>query len=357
MLGLNGIEAQQGAMIKAQADMIKMELSGQLWWKAVWATITTPIKLILSPIFIIVDLLNAIWSLMTGNIGGAFESGGRAASRLNVFGEAATYWGAWAETEGTDFNAIGQSATDSYNRTNYGNVEQSALGGYQPTHYLDANASQDRRESVGGGYSGGQPPRGGYSDHRESQTHYTNANRGSYHFMNSGGGPGEGGGIQFNPLGTITGLLSSILGVLVNGLLIGGGIYGIYKLIKSDFNFKDLGAGILNTIKDKGSSLLYDVFEVDGISSKATDILGKFFNLDGIKKRVSGISAPATEDEKGNLIEAWVSTNESHVIEGLAPGKSDSLKEDENNPEYKELVEKLKEMKERLERNKANYIV
>ena len=301
VLGLNGIEAQQGAMIKAQADMIKMELSGQLWWKAVWATITTPIKLILSPIFIIVDLLNAIWSLMTGNIGGAFESGGRAASRLNVFGEAATYWGAWAETEGTDFSAIGQSATDSYNRTNYGNVEQSASGGYHPTHYLDANASQDRRESVGGGYSGGQPPRGGYSDHRESQTHYTNANRGSYHFMNSGGGPGEGGGIQFNPLGAITGLLSSILGVLVNGLLIGGGIYGIYKLIKSDFNFKDLGAGILNTIKDKGSSLLYDVFEVDGISSKATDILGKFFNLDGIKKRVSGISAPATEDEKGNL--------------------------------------------------------
>ena len=301
VLGLNGIEAQQGAMIKAQADMIKMELSGQLWWKAVWATITTPIKLILSPIFIIVDLLNAIWSLMTGNIGGAFESGGRAASRLNVFGEAATYWGAWAETEGTDFSAIGQSATDSYNRTNYGNVEQSASGGYHPTHYLDANASQDRKESVGGGYSGGQPPRGGYSDHRESQTHYTNANRGSYHFMNSGGGPGESGGIQFNPLGTITSLLSSILGVLVNGLLIGGGIYGIYKLIKSDFNFKDLGAGILNTIKDKGSSLLYDVFNVDGISGKATDILGKFFNLDGIKKRVSGISGPATEDEKGNL--------------------------------------------------------
>ena len=301
VLGLNGIEAQQGAMIKAQADMIKMELSGQLWWKAVWATITTPIKLILSPIFIIVDLLNAIWSLMTGNIGGAFESGGRAASRLNVFGEAATYWGAWAETEGTDFSAIGQSATDSYNRTNYGNVEQSASGGYHPTHYLDANASQDRKESVGGGYSGGQPPRGGYFDHRESQTHYTNANRGSYHFMNSGGGPGESGGIQFNPLGTITGLLSSILGVLVNGLLIGGGIYGIYKLIKSDFNFKDLGAGILNTIKDKGSSLLYDVFNVDGISGKATDILGKFFNLDGIKKRVSGISGPATEDEKGNL--------------------------------------------------------
>ena len=301
VLGLNGIEAQQGAMIKAQADMIKMELSGQLWWKAVWATITTPIKLILSPIFIIVDLLNAIWSLMTGNIGGAFESGGRAASRLNVFGEAATYWGAWAETEGTDFSAIGQSATDSYNRTNYGNVEQSALGGYHPTHYLDANASQDRKESVGGGYSGGQSPRGGYVDHRESQTHYTNANRGSYHFMNSGGGPGESGGIQFNPLGTITGLLSSILGVLVNGLLIGGGIYGIYKLIKSDFNFKDLGAGILNTIKDKGSSLLYDIFKVDDISGKATDILGKFFNLDGIKKRVSGISGPATEDEKGNL--------------------------------------------------------
>ena len=301
VLGLNGIEAQQGAMIKAQADMIKMELSGQLWWKAVWATITTPIKLILSPIFIIVDLLNAIWSLMTGNIGGAFESGGRAASRLNVFGEAATYWGAWAETEGTDFNAIGQSATDSYNRTNYGNVEQSASGGYHPTHYLDANASQDRRESVGSGYSGGQPPRGGYVDHRESQTHYTNANRGSYHFMNSGGRPGESGGIQFNPLGTITGLLSSILGVLVNGLLIGGGIYGIYKLIKSDFNFKDLGAGILNTIKDKGSSLLYDIFKVDDISGKATDILGKFFNLDGIKKRVSGISGPATEDEKGNL--------------------------------------------------------
>ena len=267
VLGLNGIEAQQDSMIKAQADMIKMELSGQLWWKAVWSTITTPIKLILSPIFIIVDLLNAIWSLMTGNIGGAFESGGRAASRLNVFGEAATYWGAWAETEGTDFNAIGQSATDSYNRANYGNVEQPASGGYHPTHYLNANQGQDRREAF---------------------THYTDANRGSYHFMN-GGGPGESGGIQFNPLGTITGLLSSILGVLVNGLLIGGGIYGLTKLLKSDFNFKDLGSGILSTIRGEGSNLLGNIFNIDGIKGGATNVLSKFFNLDGIKGLGSSI--------------------------------------------------------------------
>ena len=262
VLGLNGIEAQQGAMIKAQADMVKMELSGQLWWKAVWSTITTPIKLILSPLFIITDLLSAIWSFMTGNWGDAFDKAGKAGSRLNVFGEAATYWGAWAETEGTDFNAIGQGATDSYNRANYGNVEQPASGGYHPTHYIDSNQGQDRREAF---------------------THYTDANRGSYHFMNAGG-PGQGGsGIQFNPLGTITGLLSSILGVLVNGLLIGGGIYGIYKLIKSDFSFKALGEGILSTIKGEGSNLLYDIFNVESINGKATDILGKFFNLDGIK--------------------------------------------------------------------------
>ena len=58
----------------------------------------------------------------------------------------------------------------------------------------------------------------------------------------------------------------------------------------------------------------------------------------------------------GGVLEQEYSYEQLVNPEGLAPGKSDSLKEDENNPEYKELVEKLKEMKERLERNKANYI-
>ena len=59
----------------------------------------------------------------------------------------------------------------------------------------------------------------------------------------------------------------------------------------------------------------------------------------------------------GGVLEQEYSYEQLVNTEGLAPGKSDSLKEDENNPEYKELIEKLKEMKERLERNKANYIV
>ena len=251
VLGLNGIEAQQDSMIKAQADMIKMELSGQLWWKAVWSTITTPIKLILSPIFIIVDLLNAIWSLMTGNIGGAFESGGRAASRLNVFGEAATYWGAWADTESTDFNAIGQSATDSYNRANYGNVEQPASGGYHPTHYIDSNQSNDRRES---------------------QTHYINANRGSYHFMGDRNRPGSQPTEQLNPLSSIGSMLSTIISILTTGLLVGGGIYGLTKFLKSDLSLGKLGEGILSTITGDGPRILGDIF--GGIFKEGT-IMGK----------------------------------------------------------------------------------
>lgn len=273
VLGLNGIEAQQDSMIKAQADMIKMELSGQLWWKAVWSTITTPIKLILSPIFIIVDLLNAIWSLMTGNIGGAFESGGRAASRLNVFGEAATYWGAWADTEATDFNAIGQNATDSRNRANYGNVEQSASGGYHPTHYLDANAGNDRREYGGSGYYQSTPIGGsGYSDHRESQTHYINANRGSYHFLSNGNETGSQPTTQLSPLSSIGSMLSTIISILTTGLLVGGGIYGLTKFLKSDLSLGDIGGGILGTLKGDGPRVLGDIF--GGIFKEGT-ILGK----------------------------------------------------------------------------------
>lgn len=272
VLGLNGIEAQQGAMIKAQADMVKMELSGQLWWKAVWSTITTPVKLILSPLFIITDLLSAIWSFITGNWGDAFDKAGKAGSRLNVFGEAATYWGAWADVEGTDFNAIGQGATDSYNRANYGNVEQPASGGYHPTHYLDTNANQDRRESVGGGYSGGQPPRGGYFDHRESQTHYINANRGSYHFMNNGRPEGNQPMAQLSPLASIGSMLSTIISILTTGLLVGGGIYGLTKFLKSDLSLGDIGGGILSTLKGDGPRILGDIF--DGIFKEGT-IMGK----------------------------------------------------------------------------------
>ena len=274
VLGLNGIEAQQDAMIKAQADMVKMELSGQLWWKAVWSTITTPVKLILSPLFIITDLLGAIWSFITGNWGDAFDKAGRAGSRLNVFGEAATYWGAWADTEATDFNAIGQGATDSYNRANYGNVEQPASGGYHPTHYLDANADSDRREYKGGAGGYYQPPsNGGYVDHRESQTHYINANRGSYHFLNKQQPQGKEPTAQLNPLSSIGTMLSTIISILTTGLLVGGGIYGLAKLIKSDFSIKALGEGLLSTIKGEGTNLLDGIFAEGTIAGKIKDVV------------------------------------------------------------------------------------
>ena len=122
VLGLNGIEAQQNAMVQAQADMIQLELSSQLWWKAVYSTITAPIRLVIAPIFSIAHILAAIWSFITGNWDAAGMHMKQAGTSLNVLGETNTYWSAWANAESTDFNSIGQSAIDENDRANYGNA-------------------------------------------------------------------------------------------------------------------------------------------------------------------------------------------------------------------------------------------
>ena len=144
ILGLNGIENQQKAMIKAQADMTKMELSGQLWWKAVWSTITAPVKLIVSPIFAIAHILGAIWSFVTGNWGSAWDHAAKVGTSFNAFSEASTYWGAWAQTEATDFNSIGQNSVDEQDRMNYGNAA-AALGG---SHYVNGPQPSYDRQSL-----------------------------------------------------------------------------------------------------------------------------------------------------------------------------------------------------------------
>ena len=128
VLGLNGIEAQQNAMVQAQADMIKLETSSQLWWKAVWSTITSPLRAIISPIFAIAHTLAAIWAIITGNWNSANLHMQQAGSSLNVLGETATYWGAWGNVEATDFNAIGQGAIDENDRANYGNAQSASSG-------------------------------------------------------------------------------------------------------------------------------------------------------------------------------------------------------------------------------------
>lgn len=210
VLGLNGIESQQSAMIKAQADMIKAELTGQLWWKAVWATITAPVKLIISPIFAIANLLGAIWAFMTGNWSEAWDRAGKATDSFNVFGEAATYWSAWGEAEGTDFTSIGNQAVDERNRRNYGNANVSAATG--GVGYVNApSVAHGKYDSTGqffvrdkgnqGGSEWGHPPR--------------NQNAG---------------GLVSGILGNIAGMLGTIITILTTGLLLGGIFKGISKL-------------------------------------------------------------------------------------------------------------------------------
>ena len=122
VLGLNGIESQQNAMVQAQADMIKLETSSQLWWKAVWSTITSPVRALFAPIFSIAHILGAIWATITGNWNAAGMHMQQAGASLNVLGESATYWGAWGNVESTDFNAIGQGAINENDRADYGNA-------------------------------------------------------------------------------------------------------------------------------------------------------------------------------------------------------------------------------------------
>ena len=129
VLGLNGIESQQNAMVQAQADMIKLETSSQLWWKAVWSTITSPVRALFAPIFSIAHILGAIWATITGNWNAAGMHMQQAGASLNVLGETATYWGAWGNVESTDFNAIGQGAINDTDRADYGNAATASGSG------------------------------------------------------------------------------------------------------------------------------------------------------------------------------------------------------------------------------------
>lgn len=274
VLGLNGIEAQQNAMVKAQADMIKMELSGQLWWKAVWATITAPVKLIISPIFAIANLLGAIWAFMTGNWGEAWDKAGKATSSFNVFGEAATYWGAWAETESTDFNSIGNNAIDDRNRRNYGNAVASASGvGYKNTPDVPTG-----KYGFGGQIfikdKPGLPPGGSFHHDR-------------------------GGSTIPNILGGIGAMLGTIISILTTGLLLGGVAAGIKKIFDAkgiSIDAKSLGEG-LKGLKDKIFN--FDVgnlkdLTLKDIFSKGTKAVSEF-SLGDAWNSISGFGGKTKE--------------------------------------------------------------
>lgn len=254
VLGLNGIEAQQSAMVKAQGDMIKAELTGQLWWKAVWATITAPVKLIISPIFAIANLLGAIWAFMTGNWSDAWDKAGKAAGSFNVFNEAATYWGAWGEAESTDFNTIGQGAVDDRNRRNYGNATASASsGGYHNTPQVPT-----------GHYGwGGQI----FVRDNGDQSQWQHASRTN----------GQSVSVVSQGTGMIVSLLGTIITILTTGLLLGG----VYK------GFKHFGGDISKDgIKESLQSLLS--ISKEDLIQKGKDGLSGAWDLLRGRKHIKG---------------------------------------------------------------------
>ena len=150
VLGLNGIEAQQKALVKANADILKEEVSTNLWWKAVWATIESFFWAIMSPITLIVNIVSLLSWLVTnlptiiyagtiGNIGSPIglglgeedkqkmAEGTRLAknvesSMFDIVGggkagqKAGTYWNAWAQNATTDYESIGNEAIDPSDR-------------------------------------------------------------------------------------------------------------------------------------------------------------------------------------------------------------------------------------------------
>ena len=265
VLGLNGIEAQQNAMIKAQADMIKMELSGQLWWKAVWATITAPIKLIISPIFAIANILGAIWAFMTGNWSDAWDKAGKAAGSFNAFDEAATYWGAWGEVEGTDFTSIGQNAVDERNRRNYGNATATASGmGYHNAPQVPSG----KYDMIGQFFQRDKPQEPSSFHHDRKQ------------------------GIIAGFFGGVMSLLGTIISILTTGLLLGGVAAGVKKIFDAkgiSINADSLSKGF-GAIKDKITG--FDLGNIKDLTLKDMVTGGveriKNISLGGIWDTVSG---------------------------------------------------------------------
>ena len=241
VLGLNGIENQQKAMVKAQADLIKMELSDQLFWKSITSTLMIPIKLIIAPIFSIVDILSAIWLFLTGNWSDAFNRASQAGSRFGAVSEATTYWTAWGETQTTDFSSIGNDAIDNRDRADYGNKAETKV---RKTP-IRSNNNPQSYVSGSGYYSGGSGGGSAYASDSSLSI--------------------------ISPLNSIVGMLGTIVGVLTSGVLIFGLVKGIRSLLGN--------TGELTGVLGK-------IFNTEGFNDIKESIknkLGKFFNIEGIK--------------------------------------------------------------------------
>ena len=252
VLGLNGIEAQQNAMVQAQADMIKLELSSQLWWKAVWSTITSPIRAIISPIFAIAHTLAAIWAAITGNWDNAGMHMKQAGASLNVLGETATYWGAWATAEGTDFSSIGNGAIDESDRANYGNAPTSSGGG--GTHVPNPKSN-----AIFGFHPVGWPfSEQGTGAHGVKEHQAQTAQNAQQSFLGALINP------IFEKIAFIASLLMGISALLIAGPLVGK---GLSKLFESDMFGKGLSDGLSNIIKSKFGFFNTDIKDLFGIRS------------------------------------------------------------------------------------------
>ena len=143
VLGLNGVEAQQKAMIQAQADMIKMEAEDKLWWKAFWAELSAVFWAVMSPLTTLVNFLQYIylgvnyiaqilahgwWSEEAEQAGNALDRKGKdlQSSMGDLFGvgragrKARVYRGAFDEMVNADLYSVGESAVSPYDRNNFG---------------------------------------------------------------------------------------------------------------------------------------------------------------------------------------------------------------------------------------------
>ena len=143
VLGLNGVEAQQKAMIQAQADMIKMEAEDKLWWKAFWAELSAVFWAVMSPLTTLVNFLQYIylgvnyiaqilahgwWSDEAEQAGNALDKKGKdlQSSMGDLFGvgragrKARVYRGAFDEMVNADLYSVGESAVSPYDRNNFG---------------------------------------------------------------------------------------------------------------------------------------------------------------------------------------------------------------------------------------------
>ena len=147
-MGLNGVQAQQDAMIRAQADMVKQQAADTLWWKATWTSFTALFYQIISPVTLVINVLKYIFTAVMaiyhavanplGTLTGTndelnndlynLDAAGKdiQSSMGDAFGvgregqKANAYWKAYNEVQKTDFNSIGRDAIDAKDRADYG---------------------------------------------------------------------------------------------------------------------------------------------------------------------------------------------------------------------------------------------